>query len=94
LARHSPNVEKLILRKVAHDTIPTGKGLIAAVEFISDRERLAKAAAEASEWAMRMIQSVRDAEEPNIWKRATDEEIAGEIMRMVERRTDGYSAKA
>jgi hypothetical protein len=51
---------------------------------------------DAREWASEAIAAVRLAREPNKWKRSTDEEIAGEILRQIDlaRGRDGNTRRA
>jgi hypothetical protein len=79
-----PNVKKLIIRKMATDAIPGGGGLADGIRFLSDPQGLSKAARAATEWVTVAIRAVREAAEPNPWKAATDEDIAGEILRKIE----------
>ena len=82
------NVNKLILHKISIDAIPFGttksEGLAAGLDFLLDRDRVTKTAKHATAWVTYHIQAIRDAIEPNPWKNATDEVIAGEILRKIE----------
>lgn len=56
------------------------------IAFLAEPGKIAKTAKGASEWVKLAIQLVRDAAEPNPWKNADDEAIAGEILRKLEER--------
>jgi hypothetical protein len=77
------NVSKLITRKAAIIMVPSGGGVAAAVGAIVGG-RLFLAMREAQAWVKLAIEAVRTAAEPNPWKNATDEEIAGEILKGIE----------
>lgn len=81
-----PNVQKLIIEKMAADAIPAGGGLVDGIRFLSSREAVVNGAKRATEWVKLAICAVRTACEPNPWKNATDEEIAGEVLRQIEER--------
>ncbi len=78
------NVVKLIIHKMALKAVPSGGGLADAIKFLSSKEGLLAGAREAGEWVKAAILAVRQASEPNPWKDASDEEIAGEILRQAE----------
>jgi len=81
-----PNVKKLIIHKMSRDAIPDGCGLKAGIEFLSDPKRIMAGAKSATEWVEAAILAVRQAAEPNPWKNADDEAIAGEILKGIESR--------
>ena len=81
-----PNVKKLIFQKMSTDAIPPGGGVQSAVEFLSSKEGVLASAKSSTTWVAQAIAVVRTAFEPNPWKNATDEEIAGEILRQLELR--------
>jgi hypothetical protein len=83
-----PNVKKLIARKMSRDAIPDGGGFADGVKFLMDPQRVGKVAREATEWVTMAIQAVRKAAEPNPWKGADDETIAGEILQRIEKTPD------
>lgn len=82
----TPNVKKLVIRKMAQDAIPAGGGLGDGIRFLTTPGALGKSWVEAAFWAERAFQQVREAAEPNPWKTASDEEIAGELLRKAEER--------
>ncbi len=79
-----PNVKRLIAAKMARDAIPPGGCLTDALRFIIDKDRLVTGARAATEFVEEAIKAVRMAAEPNQWKNADDEAIAGEILRRME----------
>jgi hypothetical protein len=50
-------------------------------DFSAARNRSSR---KAKEWVDAAIQTVRGVREPNPWKNATDEEIAGELLRQID----------
>jgi hypothetical protein len=80
------NVKKLIVHKMTLNAVLDGGGIGDAIGFLSDVDKLMKAARGASTFVETAILAVRQAAEPNPWKNATDEEIAGEILRGIEER--------
>jgi hypothetical protein len=79
-----PNVKKLIIRKMSTDAVPKGGGIAAALGFLADPSRIVAGARAATQWVETAIRAVREAAEPNPWKTADDEAIAGEILRGIE----------
>lgn len=79
-----PNVKRLWSIKMAKDAIPDGGGFEDGLKFFSSKESIAAGAKAASEWCKLVIESVRRATLPNPWKDATDEEIAGELLRRID----------
>lgn len=86
MATHGPNVSRLIAARMAVLAIPPNGGFVDGVRFLQDREALSRGAREAEAWARDAIAAMRAAADPNPWRDATDEEIAGEILRAVEER--------
>lgn len=80
------NVKKLIIHKMSLDAIPPGGGIVNVLEFLADKERISRTIREADEWVKQVILVVRNAGEPNPFKKSSDEEIAGEILRKIEER--------
>lgn len=82
--------KKLVSRKMVQMiTPPEGSGfeaMIGAFRDNSDPRKLAQVAREAGKWVQEAIDAVRNAREPNPWRKSTDEEIAEEILRRVEER--------
>lgn len=84
-----PNVKKLIAHKMSLLMVPpgTGKGALAvAVGAMVKPGNVAAVAREATAWVELAIAAVRQAAEPNPWKHADDEAIAGKILDEVEKR--------
>lgn len=77
-----PNVKKLIAHKMSILAIPPGGGLADGVEFLMSKERVIQAAKEATAWVEDAIAVVKSAPD-NPFK--TDEEIADEILRRIEK---------
>ena len=78
--------KKLVIRKMALDAVPRGGSIVDGIKFLSDKERIAKAARESTLWVEGAIKSVREAAEPNPFKDSSDEEIAAEILKRIEAR--------
>jgi hypothetical protein len=81
-----PNFKKLVCEKMSRDAIPPGGGVGDAVKFLSDPKRIIAGAKAAQEWVAQAIAVVRTGSEPNPWKNADDEAIAGEILKGVEKK--------
>lgn len=81
-----PNVKKLIIRKMGVDAVPKGGGMVDAIKFLSSKGAVAAGWRTAAEWVQSQIQFVRNAAEPNPWKTADDETIAGYLVKKVEER--------
>ena len=79
-----PNIKMLIATKMATDAIPAGGGFADGVRFLSSKESIIAGAKAATEFVKLAIQAVRQAGDPNPWRNATDEEIAGELLRQIE----------
>ena len=54
------------------------------VRFLKDPQRITETAKDATAWVNEAIELVRNAAEPNPWKMADDEEIAGAILEKIE----------
>lgn len=78
------NFRRLVIHKASVDAVPDGAGVGDAITFLSSSRSLAKGLTEAAKWVAEAILAVRNAPEPNPWKRSTDEEIATELMRLIE----------
>lgn len=78
-----PNVKKLIIQKMSTDAIPADGGLADGLKFLSDPEAIIAGARKATEFVELAIKTVRESAEPNPWKNASDEDIAGEILRQI-----------
>lgn len=86
MANLGPNVKKLILHKMSLDAVPAGGGLAAGVAFLSDPKAMANGWRAAVQWVREAIDVVRSGADPNPWRNADDEAIAGEILSRVEQR--------
>lgn len=78
------NFKKLMFLRMSNEAVPPGGGLNAALNFLSSKNSMMHGIREANEWTENAIRSIRMADEPNPWRDADDEEIAGEIVRRVE----------
>lgn len=81
-----PNMKRLIAARMAVLAVPANGGILDAVRFLNDRDALGRAAREAQAFASDAIAAMRAAADPNPWRDATDEEIAGGILQAVEER--------
>ena len=80
------NAKRLIAIKMARNAIPDGGGFEDGLRFLSNKDLIVASAKEAAKWVADAIDAVRAAAEPNPFKSATDEEIAGEILHKIESR--------
>ena len=80
------NVKLLMIAKMARDAIPAGGGFSAGMAFLTDPARIRDGATAAKKWVDEAIAAVRSASDPNPWREATDEDIAGEILRQMDER--------
>ena len=76
----SPNVKRLICHKMSVDAVPPGGGIGDAMRFLTYPQAIQVDAVSATRWVELVIRAVQEAVEPNPWKNATDEEIAGMIL--------------
>lgn len=79
-----PNQKQLIINRMVTKAIPPGGGFEAGLRFLSSNETIKACAKEAIEFVKNAIIAVRQAAEPNPWKQSSDEQIAGELVRLVE----------
>jgi hypothetical protein len=79
-----PNLKKLIILKMNRDAIPPGGGLAAGIEFLTTHGSLSSGWEKAAKWCDLAIQIIREAPKPNPWKMASEEEIAGELLRQID----------
>ena len=82
-----PNVKRLIAHKVSLDAVPRGGGLVDAVAFLKDTERLSACTHEAIAWVEAALEAVKAA--PGNPYGDDDEAIAGELLRRIETRKKG-----
>ncbi len=78
-----PNVKKLVARRMAMLAIPPGGGFGDGVALLCDPKKLAATGKDATAWVHEAIAAVRAAPD---CKWTTDEEIAGELLRLAEAR--------
>ena len=71
---------------MAIDVIPKGGGFADGIKFFTTPAALPAGWQTAMTWCNETIQVVRGAAEPNPWKSASEEEIAGELLRQIEAR--------
>ena len=81
-----PNVKKLIVHKMSLIMGPPGGGAGAVVANLVRPGNLAAVAREATEWVESAIATVKSAPDNPY---ATDEEIAGEILRQIDAKKAG-----
>lgn len=81
-----PNMKRVVIAKMISGAIPAGGGLEAGIDFILTPGKMAAGFRSATEWCDAAIAAVRAAGEPNPWKAATEEEIAGELLSRIEER--------
>ena len=81
-----PNLKKLIIRKMSRDAIPVGGGFADGLNFLMTKGAVSAGWAKAAEWCDAAILAIRNAAEPNPWKNADEETIAGELVRRIEER--------
>lgn len=84
-----PNVRRLYIHKMSLDAVPAGGGLADGLAFFTDKEKRHRIMRDAEIWVMGAIQTVRTATEPNPWREADNEAIAGEILRRMDEREVG-----
>lgn len=79
-----PNVNRLLIERMSLEAVPPGGGIDSAIKFLSSKDSIINGVRSAKKWVEDAIQAVRLASGPNPWRDASDEEIAGEILRQVE----------
>jgi hypothetical protein len=77
----TPNVKKLVTRKMSFIAIPRGGTVHDGLNFLTHPERITSAAKEATKWVEESINAIKSA--PNN-PYTSDEEIAGEILHQIE----------
>lgn len=82
----SPNVRELVIIMTSRVAIPDGGGLADGISFFTNRDKRLSIMTSAEELTKQSINLVRHAAEPNPWRTATDEEIAGEMLRKLDER--------
>jgi hypothetical protein len=81
-----PNMKKFIAHKMSLDAIPAGGGFDAGLKFLTTPGALAEGWKKAVEWCDAAIAVIRQAAEPNPWKNASEEEIAGYMLKRIDER--------
>lgn len=81
----TPNVRRLLILRMSREAVPDGGGLADGLSFFIDAEKRKTIMANSEEWVRQAIALVRNASEPNPWRDASDDAIAGEILRRAER---------
>lgn len=81
----TPNVRRLMIYRMSALAVPSGGGLSDGLAFFTDNGKRKRIMADAEKWTRDAIAAVAKAGEPNPWKSATDEEIAAEILRRMEK---------
>ena len=79
-----PNIKKLIIHKMSMIAVPKGAGIGDALNFMTKPGAIGNAAKEATEWIENALKAIRLADDPNPWRDATDEEIAGHLLREID----------
>jgi len=80
-----PNIKKLAIQKMSREAIPKGGGIIDGINFLKNPKKMAKTFKESVYWARATCLALRQAGEPNPFKNADDEIIAGEILRRLKK---------
>lgn len=86
MSNQPSNVTRLVIHKMSIDAIPPGGGLADGIAFLSDKAKIAEGWRAAEAWVREAIQMVRQAADPNPWRAADDEAIAGELLRLIAER--------
>lgn len=83
------NMRRLAIHKMALDAVPVGGGFADGIRFLTTEGAIASSAKSAEKWARDAVAAIRAAADPNPWRDADDEAIAGELLRQVEARKRG-----
>lgn len=78
------NIARLFAEKMATDMIAPGGGLGGILTRIATPGLLAQKSREAKAFCELAVAAIRNAAEPNPWRNSTDEEIAGELLRVLD----------
>jgi hypothetical protein len=81
-----PNLKELMILRVSVVAVPHGAERGAALKFICQPGGMTRGFRDALAWCDQAINLVRTAAEPNPWKDASEEVIAGEVLRRVKER--------
>lgn len=92
MSKHGPNVTKLITKFIAREAVPPGGGLGSAVEFFSNQEHRKKVLEAAETKALQAIELIKSA--PDNPYGNDDEQIAGELLKLVSQRESRLTWRA
>lgn len=81
MAAQPSNRQLLLMRRMSVLAIPPGGGFADGVAFFTDKDKRHAVTQEAEAWVVQALAAVRGAAEPNPWRDASDDTIAGEILR-------------
>lgn len=84
-----PNCKRLMILKMSGDAIPAGGGLADGIEFFMNPDKRRAIMKDAALFVVDAIKVIRGAGDPNPWRNADDETVAGEILRRMEERRVG-----
>jgi hypothetical protein len=87
MAKHGPNVNKLIIRKASLLAVPAGGGLADGIKFFTDAEHRKKILGEAETWVVQAIEVVKTAPDNPYGHDA--EAIAAALLAKIEERKPG-----
>lgn len=80
------NVRRLVIVRMSQLAIPADGGLADGLEFFTNQEKRQRVMREAEAWVAQALELMRTAAEPNPWRTASDEAIAGELLRQIDER--------
>lgn len=81
-----PNMKRFVIYRMSAEAIPPGGGFADGAKFLSSKESIMNGFYKSAEWCCAAVDAVRSAMEPNPWKTADDEAIAGELLRQIDER--------
>jgi hypothetical protein len=87
-----PNMERFMIERASLEAVPVGGGMDSAIDFLLDDEKRTQVLRRALIWCDAAIQTLKNAGEPNPLKNSSDEEIAGDILRMIKIRREAHKA--
>lgn len=80
------NMRRLAVHAMSVAAVPAGGGFADAIKFLTNKTVLVESARQADKFARDAVAAVRAASDPNPWRDADDEAIAGEILRRIDER--------
>lgn len=86
MSQYGPNMRRLLAARMSRLAIPDGGGFVDGLAFFFDKDKRRQVIIDAENWVTAAIFIVRTAPEPNPWREADSEAIAGEILRRVDER--------